>query len=278
MQKWFKISLIVEIAVLLASALAVGYFTVWSGGDMPERWQFVRDVATDMFAACFLAILIELASLRHSAREEAAKIRRNDDLSRYYVSRFCKLYFEATFADKAAFAAERQNADFTRFGGIANIRRREIPVSALHNLFLPSEFVGGFYSKMLVEEFFDNEARLIDSFRRAIASLDYNHFEPVRDAMLAFVKASTEFSCSAEIRSTLRRRLGESKMTDLLAQWFADGSFERFRAAVLSKTTDGTDSPMLPYVVFLERLERERTALAAYEKALEPVRSLLPRN
>ena len=276
MQKWFKVSLIVEIAFLVASGAAVGWF-FWIGGGMTGRGELVCEIAINLFSACLLAVLIELLSVKQSAKDEASKIRRNDDLAQYYISRFSKLYFEMTFADKAALSAARKNLDFARGGGVGHIRTRDIPLEAMRNLFLPSDFVGGFYSKMLVEEFFDNETRLIDCFRRGITSLDYEHFGKLRDTMLAFVKAATDFSCSAEIRNTLRRRLDDRKMTEVLAEWFADGTFAKFRADVLSTATDGTGNPMLPYVVFCERLARERDLLVAYEKAMDEVRAVLPR-
>ena len=107
---------------------------------------------------------------------------------------------------------------------------RNAPVNALANLFKPSDFIGGFYSKMLVEEFFDNETRLMDSFHRAVVALDYEHFGTLRDTTLSFVKASTDFTCRNEIRSTLRRKIGDRKITDVLSEWFADGTFDKVRS------------------------------------------------
>lgn len=275
MQKWFKISLLVEIIVLLASGVAVGWY-LWQGDGVSARGQLGCEIAVNLFAACGLTVLIELLTLKHSARDEAAKIRRNDDLAHYYITRFSKLYFEMSFADKAELSAARDGLDFVRSAGVGNIKGRDIPLAALHNLFRPSDFVGGFYSKMLIEEFFDNETRLIDCFRRGITSLDYDHFGDVQDAMLAFVKTATDYSCSAEIRNTLRRKLDDRKMTDVLCEWFADGTFARFRDGVLSQSADGTGNPMLPYAVFCERISRERDILAAYEKSMDAVRAFSP--
>ena len=273
MLKWFRISLAVEVAVLLVSGGAVAWY-LWHGGEVSARMELGCDIAVNLFAACALAVLIELLTLKRSARDEAAKILRNDDLTHYYIVRFAKLYFEMTFADKAELAAARKGLDFAQGAGVAHIGGRNVPVNALANLFKPSDFIGGFYSKMLVEEFFDNETRLMDSFRRAVAALDYEHFGTLRDTMLLFVKASTDFTCSNEIRSTLRRKIGDRKMTDVLSEWFADGTFEKFRDAVTSDTHDGADEPMMPYAVFCDRIARERDLLVAYEREIDMVRTL----
>lgn len=272
MLKWFRISLSVEVAVLLVSGLAVVWY-LWHGGEVSARMGLVCDIAVNLFAACALAVLIELLTLKRSAREEAAKILRNDDLAHYYVSRFAKLYFEMTFADKAELASVRKGLDFAQGAGVEHIRGRNVPVNALPNLFKPSDFIGGFYSKMLVEEFFDNETRLMDCFRRAVAALDYEHFGELRDTMLAFVKASSDYTCSNEIRNTLRRKIGDRKMTDCLSEWFADGTFEKFRTAVAADANDGVDEPMMPYAVFCDRIARERDLLVAYESEIAKVRT-----
>ena len=276
MLKWFRISLTVELAVLLVSGLAVVWY-LWQGGAASARMELVCDIAVNLFAACALAVLIESLTLKRSAREEAVKILRNDDLAHYHVSRFAKLYFEMTFTDKAQFAAARKGLDFAQGGGVEHIRGRDVPVNALPNLFKPSAFIGGFYSRMLVEEFFDNETRLMDCFRRAIAVLDYEHFGELRDMMLAFVKASTDFTCSSEIRNTLRRKIGDRKMTELLSEWFVDGTFEKFRDALASKERDGADEPMMPYAVFCERIAHERNLLVAYEQEMDKVRAYATR-
>ena len=273
MLKWFRISLAVEVAVLLGSGFAVAWY-LWQGGEVSPRMELGCDIAVNLFAACALAVLIELLTLKRSARDEAVKILRNDDLARCYIVRFAKLYFEMTFADKAELSAARKSLDFSQGTGIEHIRGRCVPVNALPNLFKPSDFIGGFYSKMLVEEFFDNETRLMDSFRRAIAAFDYEHFGELRDTMLAFVKASTDFTCSNEIRSTLRRKVGDRKMTDILSEWFVDGTFEKFRGAVASDMHDGADEPMMPYVVFCDRIARERDLLVAHEREIDKVRAL----
>ena len=277
MLKWFRISLVIELAVLLVSGLAVVWY-LWQGGKASARMELGCDIAVNLFAACALAVLIELLTLKRSAREEAAKILRNDDLAHYHISRFAKLYFEMTFADKAQFASARKGLDFAQRACVEHIRGRDVPVNALPNLFKPSDFIGGFYSKMLVEEFFDNETRLMDCFRRAVAALDYEHFGELRDTMLAFVKTSTDFTCSSEIRNTLRRKIGDRKMTDLLSEWFTNGTFERFRDALASNSHDDQDEPMMPYAVFYERITRERDLLVAYEQAMDKVRPYATRN
>lgn len=271
MLKWFRISLAVEVAVLLVSGLAVAWY-LWQGGAASARMELVCDIAVNLFAACALAVLIELLTLKRSARDEASKILRNDDLARCYISRFAKLYFEMTFADKAELAAARRELDFANGSGVAHIEGRDVPVGALPNLFRPSNFIGGFYSKTLVEEFFDNETRLMDSFRRAVAALDYEHFGELRDTMLAFIKASTDFTCSGEVRSTLRRKLGDRKMTEVLAEWFVDGTFGKFCDALAAGEHDGSDEPMMPYAVFCRRIARERDLLVAYEREIANVR------
>ena len=95
MMKWFRISLAVELAVLFISGLAVVWY-LWLGGGVSARMALGCDIAVNLFAACALAVLIELLTLKRSTREEAAKILRNDDLAHYYISRFAKLYFEMT--------------------------------------------------------------------------------------------------------------------------------------------------------------------------------------
>ncbi|MBQ7190895.1 MAG: hypothetical protein IJR99_15925 [Kiritimatiellae bacterium] len=262
----------VELAVLFISGLAVVWY-LWLGGGVSARMALGCDIAVNLFAACALAVLIELLTLKRSTREEAAKILRNDDLAHYYISRFAKLYFEMTFADKAEFAAARKGLDFAQRAGVEHLQGRDVPVGALPNLFKPSDLIGCFYSRMLVEEFFDNETRLMDCFRRAVTAFDYEHFGELRDIMLAFVKASTDFTCSSEIRSTLRRKIGDRKMTDILSEWFVDGTFGRFRDAVTSQSQNGVGEPLMPYAVFCERIVHERDLLIAYEREMDKVRS-----
>ena len=76
----------------------------------------------------------------------------------------------------------------------------------------------------------------------------------------------------------MRRKIGDRKMTDLLSEWFTNGTFERFREALASNSHDGVDEPMMPYAVFCERIARERDLLVAYEQAMDKVRPYATRN
>lgn len=68
MLKWFRMSLAVEVAVLLVSGLAVAWH-LWQGGEVSPRMELGCDIAVNLFAACALAVLIELLTLKRSARE-----------------------------------------------------------------------------------------------------------------------------------------------------------------------------------------------------------------
>ena len=70
MLKWFRISLAVEVAVLLVSGLAVAWH-LWQGGEVSPRMELGCDIAVNLFAACALAVMIELLTLKRSARDEA---------------------------------------------------------------------------------------------------------------------------------------------------------------------------------------------------------------
>ena len=93
--------------------------------------------------------------------------------------------------------------------------------------------------------------------------------------MLAFVKASTDFTCGNEVRSTLRRKLEGRKMTEVLSEWFADGTFEKFCDALATGDHDASDEPMMPYAVFCRRIARERDLLVAYEREIAKARQSL---
>ena len=228
------------------------------------------DVSINLMAASVLAFIFEFLGdkmvMSKDMRRERDSIFRVDALVRPVFQRFSLLYIQLSCADSNKAKSICDNA--LRSGNIIEGMPETFAISEMVNVFMPSMFIGGSFKRPVVEEFFEQEHRIVDEFSMALRMNEFTHFTEIKQIMAEFVDCCSTMLCEKAIVDATRMTAGQEKLSEMMTKWLKDGTVQKFYNDVVAGKQELAYNIMSDYVRLYEKMKKEREILVRYDRAI----------
>lgn len=270
MKSRIKYSYIAE-GVVCIGAIAVVVFLKFFNCDIGEGGSKIAyDVSINLMAASVLAFTFEFLGDKMVMNKdmlcEKDSVFRVDALVRPALQRFSLLYIQLSCADFNKVKSICDNA--LRSGNIIEGMPETFAISEMVNVFMPSMFIGGSFQRPIVEEFFEQEHRIVDEFSMALRMNEFTHFTEIKQIMADFVECCSTILCERAIVDATRMTAGKEKLSEMITKWLKDGTVQRFYNDVMSGKRELSGNLISDYVRLYEKMKKEREILVRYESAI----------
>ena len=274
MKSRIKYSYIAE-GVVFIGAIAVVFALKFFNCDIGEGGaKIAYDVSINLMAASVLAFTFEFLGdkmiMNKDVRCERDRIFRVDALVRPALQRFSLLYIQLSCADFNKVKSICDNA--IRSGNIIEGMPEAFAISEMVNVFMPSMFIGGSFQRPVVEEFFEQEHRIVDEFSTALRMNEFTHFTEIKQIMADFIDCCSTILCEKAIVDATRMTAGKEKLSEMMTKWLKDGTVQGFYNDVMSGKRELAGNLISDYVRLYEKIKKERAILVRYDNAIQELR------
>ena len=232
------------------------------------------DVSINLMAASVLAFTFEFLGdkmiMNKDVRCERDRIFRVDALVRPALQRFSLLYIQLSCADFNKVKSICDNA--IRTGNIIEGMPEAFAISEMVNVFMPSMFIGGSFQRPVVEEFFEQEHRIVDEFSMALRMNEFTHFTEINQIMANYIDCCSTILCEKAIVDATRMTAGKEKLSEMMTKWLKDGTVQGFYNDVMSGKRELAGNLISDYVRLYEKIKKERAILVRYDNAIQELR------
>lgn len=277
MKSRIKYSYITE-GVVFIGAITIVVALKWFNCDIGKGGSKIAyDVSINLMAASVLAFIFELLGdkmvMNKDMLRERDSILRVDALVRPTCQRFSLLYIQLSNADLDKVKSLCDSA--FRSGNIIEGMPETFAISEMVNVFMPSMFIGGSFQRPVVEEFFEQEHRIVDEFSMALRINEFTLFPEIKQIMMEFVGCCSTMLCEKAIVDATRMTVGKGKLSDMMTKWLKDGTVQKFYNDIAAGKQDPTGNLMSDYVRLYEKMKKERAILVRYDKAIQKLRQFV---